>query len=102
MTKKLIQITLKEPDSSSVPTFNYFYFIIVKSKCKRNKSISQPAIWPLCGRQIKGLPGNPVQVPESPGTQRLPWVIITAQMLSHLRRESWIVARGCLWEAEIG
>lgn len=105
MIKKLIQINLKEPDSSSVPAFNYFnyfyFFIIMKSKRKRNKSISQPAIWLLCGRQIKGLPGNPVQVPGSPGAQRLPRVIITAQMLSHLRGESWRVARGCLWEAEI-
>ena len=31
----------------------------MKSKRKRNKSISQPAIWLLCGRQIKGLPGEP-------------------------------------------
>lgn len=31
----------------------------MKSKAKKkNKSISQPVVWPLCGRQIKGLLGN--------------------------------------------
>ena len=30
----------------------------MKSKRKKNKSISQPAMWPLCGRQIKGLPDS--------------------------------------------
>lgn len=85
MIKKLIQINFKEPDSSSVPTFNYFYFIIVKSKRRKNKSISQPAIWPLCGRQIKGLPGNPVSGARVPrdstlaqGDNKTPDVIASA------------------------
>lgn len=38
---------------------------------------------------------------ESPGIQHLPRVIIRAQMLSHLRQESWRAARGYLREAEI-
>lgn len=58
------------------------YSLIVKSKPKKNESISQPVLWPLCGRQIKGLPGEPqfrCQVPRdtelAPGDNNSPDVI---------------------------
>lgn len=42
----------------------------MKSKPKKNKSISQPAIWPLCGRQIKGLPRERARVPRDSALAR--------------------------------
>lgn len=84
MIKILIQTNLKERNLSSGPDF-FMYSLIVKSKPKKNESISQPVIWPLCGRQIRGLPGEPqfrCRVPRdtelAPGDNNSPDVITSA------------------------
>lgn len=57
----------------------------MKSKPKENESISQPVIWPLCGRQIKGLQGEiqfrcrvPRDTALAPGDNNSPDVITSA------------------------